>query len=67
MLQCERLPIWYQSNEVVYPLAVQTRRDYYRIDWPLRTRRREYGVYSEQTLAAYAPFAVAIITNIGNG
>ena len=64
---CEKLPVWYQSNETPNVAEVLTRRDYYRVDWPLRTRRREYGVYTEQTLAVYAPFGVGIITNIGNG
>jgi hypothetical protein len=64
---CERLPEWYQSNEVPNVAEVITRRDYYRIDWPLRTRRREYGIYAEEVLAVYAQFAMGIITNIGNG
>ncbi|MBV9286363.1 MAG: hypothetical protein JO288_00830 [Hyphomicrobiales bacterium] len=64
---CERLPVWYQSNETPNVAEVLTRRDYYRVDWPLRTRRREYGVYTEETLAVYAPFGVGILTNIGNG
>ena len=64
---CERLPVWYQSNQVPNVAEVLTRRDYYRVDWPLRTRRREFGVYSEEVLAVYAPFGVGILTNIGNG
>jgi hypothetical protein len=64
---CERLPVWYQSNQVPNVAEVLTRRDYYRVDWPLRTRRREYGVYTEEVLAVYAPFGVGILTNIGNG
>src|SRR5574337_420080 len=64
---CEKLPVWYQSNETPNVAEVLTRRDYYRVDWPLRTRRREYGVYAEETLAVYAPFGVGVITNIGNG
>jgi hypothetical protein len=63
----ERLPVWYQSNQVPNVAEVMTRRDYYRIDWPLRTRRREYGVYTEEVLAVYAPFGVGVLTNIGNG
>jgi len=63
----ENLPIQYQSNEVPNVAEVITRRDYYRVDWPLRTRRREFGVYAEETLAVYAPFGVGILTNIGNG
>ncbi len=64
---CERLPEWYQSNEVPNVAEVITRRDYYRVDWPLRTRRREYGIYAEEVLAIYAQFAMGLITNIGNG
>jgi hypothetical protein len=63
----ERLPVWYQSNQVPNVAEVMTRRDYYRVDWPLRTRRYEYGVYTEEVLAVYAPFGVGILTNIGNG
>ena len=64
---CERLPMWYQSNEVPNVAEIMTRRDYYRVDWPIRSRRREYGIYTEEVLAVYAPFAIGIITNIGNG
>jgi hypothetical protein len=64
---CERLPAWYQSNETPNVAEVLTRRDYYRVDWPIHTRRREFGVYAEEVLAVYAPFGVGILTNIGNG
>ncbi len=64
---CERLPVWYQSSEAPNVAEVLTRRDYYRVDWPVRTRRREFGVYAEEVLAVYAPFGVGILTNIGNG
>lgn len=63
----EKLPEWYQSNDVPNVAEVITRRDYYRMDWPLRTRQREYGVYAEEVLAVYATFGLGIITNIGNG
>lgn len=64
---CERLPEWYQSNEVPNVAEMLCRRDYYRMDWPLRTRQREYGVYCEEVLAVYAPFAMGVISNIGPG
>jgi hypothetical protein len=67
MAYSEKLPEWYQRNEVVNTFEVMTRRDYYRMDWPLRTRRREFGVYAEEVLAAYTPFAIGVITNIANG
>ena len=63
----ENLPEQFQSNEVPNVAEVKTRQDYYQIDWPLRTRAREVGVYAEETLAVYAPFAMGVITNIANG
>lgn len=67
LLYAERLPEYYQSNATPNVAEVLTRRDYYRMDWPLRTRRREYGVYAEEVLAVYAPFALAVLNNIANG
>ncbi len=64
---CENLPIQYQSNEVPNVAEVKTRMDYYEIDWPLVTRQRQVGVYAEECLAVYAPFAMGVLTNIGNG
>lgn len=64
---CENLPEQYQSNGVPNVAEVKTRQDYYQIDWPLRTRAQEFGVYTEEVLAVYAPFAVGIINNIANG
>ena len=63
----ENLPIQYQSNEVPNVAEVKTRQDYYQIDWPVVTRQRQVGVYAEEVLAIYAPFAMGVITNIGNG
>jgi hypothetical protein len=63
----ENLPIQYQSNEVPNVAEVKTRQDYYQIDWPIVTRQRQVGVYAEAVLAVYAPFAMGVITNIGNG
>jgi hypothetical protein len=61
------LPIQYQSNEVPNVAEVKTRQGYYQIDWPIVTRQRQVGVYAEAVLAVYAPFAMGVITNIGNG
>ena len=61
------LPPYYKSNAVPNVAEVLTRRDYYAQQWPITTREYQYGVYSEQVLALYAPFAVGIITGIGNG
>lgn len=63
----ENLPIQYQSNEVPNVAEVKTRQDYYQIDWPIVTRQRQVGVYAEEVLAVYAPFAMGCITNVANG
>lgn len=43
---------------------VRTRREYYQIEWPLRTRKWEYGVYADEVLQHYFPPSMGIITNI---
>jgi hypothetical protein len=64
---CEDLPMQYRSNNVPNTAAVKLRQEYYQLQWPLRTRAREFGVYCESVLAVYAPFAIGMITNIANG
>lgn len=64
---CENLPMHYQSNNVQNVAEIKTRQDYHQIDWPVTKRQYETGVYSEQVLAVYAPFAMAMLLNIGNG
>jgi len=64
---CEDLPLQYQSNNVPNVAEVHTRQDYYELEWPLRTRQYEHGVYAEEVLAVYAPFAFGLITNIAKG
>ncbi len=64
---CEDLPAQYQNSEVPNVAEVKCRQDYYAIDWPITTRQRQKGVYCEEVLAVYAPFAMGVITNIGAG
>ena len=63
----ENLPVQYQSNEVPNVAEIKTRRDYYQIDWPITTRASMAGVYAEETLAVYAPFALGTLYNIAAG
>lgn len=67
LLWCENLPPQYMDSEIPNVAEVHVRRDYYQIDWPLRTRLYETGVYAEETLAVYAPFAMGVISNIAPG
>ncbi|MEC4591619.1 hypothetical protein VPG91_11525 [Nitrospirillum amazonense] len=66
--------ILFRTTRLPYPLAnvtnvtqMRMRRDYYQIEWPLRTRRYEYGVYCDGVLQNYFPPAFGVITNIANG
>lgn len=66
--------ILFTTRGLPYPLAgvgnvmqIRTRQDYYQIEWPLRTRKYEYGVYADEVLQHYFPPALALITNVGNG
>lgn len=63
----QNLPAQYESANVPQVAQVQCRRDYYQIDWAPITRANETGVYAEEVLKVYAPFALGAITNIANG
>lgn len=66
--------ILFTSRTIPYPLSgvgnvmqVRTRQDYYQIEWPLRARRYETGVYADEVLQHYFPPSMAVLTNIANG
>lgn len=66
--------ILFTTDKLPYPLSnvrnvlqVRMRKGYYQLEWPLRSRKYEYGVYSDEVLQNYFPPAFGIITNIGNG
>lgn len=62
--------IMFYSDGVPYQIGVsqivrvRTRQDYYQLEWPLRTRKYEYGVYADQLLQNYFPPAFGVIGNI---
>lgn len=62
------------SKRIPYPLSgvgnvvqMKCRREYYQTEWPLRTRKYEFGVYTDEVLQIYFLPAFGAITNIGNG
>ena len=65
MFYTERLP--YPLSNVANVAQVRTRQDYYQIEWPLHSRKYEYGVYADEVLQHYFPPSMGVITNIGNG
>ncbi len=71
---CPAGTIVFTSSSVPYPLSgvtnvlqVRTRQDYYQLEWPVRTRKYEYGVYADELLQNFFPPAFGVIKNIGNG
>jgi hypothetical protein len=65
MFFCDTLP--YPLSNVSNVLQIRTRRDYYQIEYPLRSRKYEYGVYVDSVLQNYFPPAFGMISNIANG
>jgi hypothetical protein len=61
----EQLP--YPLNGVGDVMRKKLRRDYYQIEWPLKSRKYEYGVYADGVLQHYFPPSLGVITNIANG
>lgn len=64
--------ILFTSNTIPYPVSgvgnvmqIRTRQEYYQIEWPLRTRKYEYGVYADEVLQHYFPPSMGVIANIG--
>jgi len=66
-MQGIKLPSYFKKSNVQITSEVICRRDYYSVDWAPRTREYEFGTYSEEVLAVYAPFAFAVITGIKDG
>lgn len=71
---CPPGTIVFLTHELPYSLSgvttvnrVLCRRDYYQLEWPLRTRKYEYGVYSDQVLQCYFLPGIGVITNISPG
>lgn len=58
----ENLP--YPVSNITNIVQMMMRQDYYQIEWPLKTRKYEYGVYADGVLQHYAPFSMGVITNI---
>jgi hypothetical protein len=66
--------ILYYTDKLPYPLSnvsnvaqVKARRDYYQIEWPMRTRRYEYGVYVDSVLQHYFLPSMGVRYNIAPG
>lgn len=56
----------YPANGITNLVQVKQRQPYYQIEWALRSRKYEYGVYVDEVLQMYATFPFGVISNIGN-
>ena len=65
MASTDRLP--YPVNGIPNVMEKRLRRDYYQMEWPMRERQYETGVYCDGVLAHYFPPSIGIIANIGEG
>lgn len=65
MFLTDTLP--YALNDVANVYQMKLRREYYQIEWPLRTRKYEYGTYADEVLQHYFPPSLGFITNIAPG
>jgi hypothetical protein len=66
--------IFFNSKTLPYPMSnvtnisqMRMRRDYWQIEWPLRSLKYEYGIYLDGVLQCYFPPALGMIGNIHNG
>ena len=68
MLITEKLPPWYPNANISTTWAVDTRREFYSIEYAIATasgRVKPVGVYVEEVLKGYFPTGTAILTGIG--
>jgi hypothetical protein len=54
----------YPRSEIAETVEINTRQEYYQLQWPMTTRRREFGVYVDEVPVVWAPFVMGTITNI---
>jgi hypothetical protein len=64
----EKLPPWYPNANIGTTWAVDTRREFYSIEYAIATssgRTKPIGVYVEEVLKGYFPLGTAVISGIG--
>jgi hypothetical protein len=65
MMTTGKLP--YPLSNVGNIMQIRTRQDYYQLEWPLRSRKYEYGVYCDEVLQHYFPPALVVLYDIRAG
>ena len=68
LLITEKLPPWYPNANIGTTWAVDTRREFYSIEYAIATssgRVKPIGVYVEEVLKGYFPLGTAVLSGIG--
>ncbi len=68
LLITEKLPPWYPNANIGTTWAVDTRREFYSIEYAIATssgRVKPIGVYVEEVLKGYFPTGTAVLSGIG--
>lgn len=68
LLITEKLPPWYPNANIGTTWSVDTRREFYSIEYAIATgsgRVKPIGVYVEEVLKGYFPTGTAVLTGIG--
>lgn len=68
LLITEKLPPWYPNANISTTWAIDTRREFYSIEYAIATasgRVKPIGVYVEEVLKGYFPTGTAVLTGIG--
>lgn len=64
-LDMDQIP--YPNSNIPGARQIECRQDYYQLEWPLITRKWQYGVYLDCVLKCYTPFTMGVICNIAPG
>ena len=62
---CAKNP--YPNSNVGVVRRIITRQEYNQVEWPLVSRKYQYGVYVDEVPQVYVPFAMAVMANIAAG
>ncbi|MDE2101875.1 MAG: hypothetical protein KGL39_31810 [Patescibacteria group bacterium] len=54
----------YPNSNVPTARRIRTRQEYYQQEWPLTSRKYQYGVYADEVLQVYVPFGMGVISGI---
>ena len=55
----------YPQSRAPFVRGMETRRDYYSIEWPVTSRQWSFGTYVDEVLVHYLPWISGLLVNVG--